>query len=361
MKFKKVTFPRSQDAEFVKTLRARVNEYFKENNISRYANGQMVFKTIFMILLYSVPYFLLVFGVADLWWEQMILWSFMGLGMAGIGLSVMHDANHGAYSRKAAINKILGHTINVLGGFDTNWKLQHNVLHHSYTNVHGMDQDIKSVSVLRFTPHDRRRWFHRFQFIYAWGFYSLMTLYWMTAKDFVQLNGFKRQNLADVRQKFGKLMSKMITWKAIYYLYIMAIPLIVVPGAWYWVLIGFVIMHLIAGSILSAIFQPAHVMPDTEFPVPTEKGTMENNWAIHQLLTTTNFAPKSRIFSWFVGGLNFQIEHHLFPNICHVHYKKISKIVKETAQEYGLPYYSQPNFAMALIEHTRFLKRLGKS
>lgn len=361
MQLKKITFPRSQDAEFVKTLRARVNDYFKENNISRYANGTMVFKTIFMLALYFVPYFLLVFGAADVFWEEMILWAFMGTGMAGIGLAVMHDANHGAYSRIPWVNTILGYTVNVLGGNAKNWKLQHNVLHHSYTNVHGMDEDIETIPVMRFTPHSKRYWFHRFQFIYAWFFYSLMTLFWMTAKEFIQLARYKKKNIADVRERWGVLLSELISWKVIYYVYIMAIPMYFTSGPWWYTLIGFVIMHLISGLILSAIFQPAHVMPDTDFPLPDDKGGMENNWAIHQLLTTTNFAPKSRIFSWYVGGLNFQIEHHLFPNICHVHYKKISKIVKETAQEYNLPYYSQPNFVMALAEHTRFLKKLGKA
>ena len=136
--------------------------------------------------------------------------------------------------------------------------------------------------------------------------------------------------------------------------------MIFAPVAWWVVLGSFVIMHLIAGFILSAIFQPAHVMPSSEYPLPTETGMIENDWAVHQLHTTCNFAPKARFFTWFVGGLNYQIEHHLFPSISHMHYRRISKVVKETAKEYGLPYHSQKTFFHALWYHGKMLYMLGR-
>jgi linoleoyl-CoA desaturase len=119
-------------------------------------------------------------------------------------------------------------------------------------------------------------------------------------------------------------------------------------------------MHYITGFILAVIFQPAHVIEGTEYPVPDDKGNMENNWAIHQLHTTTNFGHREKMFSWYVGGLNYQVEHHLFPNICHVHYRKIACIVKKTAEEFGLPYKSKDTFLQALIAHGRILKSLGQ-
>ena len=119
-------------------------------------------------------------------------------------------------------------------------------------------------------------------------------------------------------------------------------------------------MFAIKIFILAVIFQPAHVMEDTEFPVSEDGKTVQENWTIHQLKTTCNLASKSRFFSWFVGGLNYQIEHHLFPNICHVHYRKLSPIVMETAKEFEIPYHTMTTFSEALVRHGRMLYKLGR-
>jgi linoleoyl-CoA desaturase len=131
--------------------------------------------------------------------------------------------------------------------------------------------------------------------------------------------------------------------------------------SWQAVVMGFLILHFVAGLALSCIFQLAHVLESSEFPNPPDTRKMENNWAIHQLLNTADFAPKSRIMAWFIGGLNHQIEHHLFPHICHVHYKKLAKVVRETAQQYGIPYQVQPTFVHALVQHAKMLHKLGKA
>ncbi|MBI1307387.1 MAG: acyl-CoA desaturase [Bacteroidetes bacterium] len=358
----RITFPKPSAADFYNTARKRVHEYFKTNNIKIHANSQMVVKTIFMLSLYFVPYVLMVAGVVTNFWAILLMWVLMGVGMAGIGLSVMHDANHGAYSRKKKVNDYIGKVIWLIGGSAVNWKIQHNVLHHSYTNVDEFDEDIDPVSILRFSPHAELKKIHRMQHWYAWFLYGLMTLLWATFKDFNQLNRYKREDLIKTQSRsYKSLMTELIIVKIAYYAFIIAIPMLTLPVAWYWVIVFFLAMHFVAGLILAMIFQPAHVMPYTEFPLPDDQGNMENKWAIHQLLTTVNFAPKSRVFSWYVGGLNFQIEHHLFPNICHVHYKKISKIVRETATEFNLPYYSEPTFFAALSQHMKFLKKLGRA
>ena len=111
---------------------------------------------------------------------------------------------------------------------------------------------------------------------------------------------------------------------------------------------------------MAIVFQLAHVVEDVQQPLPTSEGNIENEWAIHQLQTTANFARNNRFINWFVGGLNFQVEHHLFPNICHIHYRKISYIVERTAREYGLPYHLKPSFISAVASHTRMLKVLGR-
>ena len=359
MSLNTVRFPKKENIDFVKTLRSRVNQYFKTNNISKYGDWRMVVKTFVMILLYFVPYAFIVSGALASAWAVTGAWALMGVGAAGIGLSIMHDANHGAYSKNEKVNRSLGYLMNLIGGNSTIWKIQHNVLHHSFTNVDGLDEDISGNKLLRFSPHAHWRAIHKYQFVYAWFFYSLMSLFWLTAKEFLQIYKYKNEGLTKPFGKFGRLLTGLIVWKVVYLIYMLAIPLIFSPVAWWITLSGFIGMHLVTGFILSIIFQPAHVMPDNQYPVADHAGNMENEWAVHQVLTTTNFAPKSRLFSWFVGGLNFQIEHHLFPNICHVHYKKISRIVQETAHEFNLPYHSQKTFLKALILHGSMLKQLG--
>ncbi len=357
---KPIKFSQIIGHDFNSTLKKRVRAYFKDNNISKHANTNMKIKTVFMVALYFTPYFLMILGVVTNIWLIALSWMFMGLGIAGIGLSIMHDANHGAYSKNDRVNFVIGRIINLVGGYAPTWKIQHNILHHTYTNIHGYDEDVSpAVSLLRFSPRDKYIPIHRFQFIYAWFFYSLMTLMWMTTKDFQQLFRYKKMGLTKTENiKFSKLMVELVWTKLVFYIYVIVLPILLIDIPWWATILFILMMQLIAGFILAIVFQPAHVVPETAFPEPVDL-TIENNWAIHQLETTSNFAPKSRILYWLVGGLNYQVEHHLFPNICHVHYKTLSKIVKTTAEEYGVPYYSEPTFFSALRSHGKMLRKLG--
>ena len=322
----------------------------------------MVIKTVVMFGLYFIPYALILGGVVTGLGWMFVLVLVMSLGLAGIGLSVMHDANHGAYSNTKWLNNLMGYSLNMVGANAFNWKIQHNVLHHTYTNVHEEDEDISPRGVLRLSPHSNWKWFHKYQFIYAWFLYGLMTIVWMVFKDFVRIiryqqNGLARSNNANIVKEWAILL----VTKVVYVSYIFIIPFLVTDLSGWQILFGILTMHYIAGFILAIIFQPAHVIEGTEYPLPDEHHKLENTWAVHQLHTTTNFGNRSRWFSWYVGGLNFQIEHHLFPNVCHVHYRKISGIVERTAREFNLPYKSATTFADALIGHARLLKQLGTS
>lgn len=354
------TFPRGQRDELFHALRKNVGQYFEENGISTHGDHRMVIKTIFMITLYLLPYVLMVSGVwnsVGLVWLGYIL---MGFGMAGIGMSVMHDANHGSYSSNPTVNRWVGNVLNLVGGLSLNWKIQHNKLHHSFTNVEGHDEDIAPPPFLRFCPHEKRYAAHRFQHIYAWFFYGLMTFAWVTIKDFRQLFDYRRRGLLGRHGKqFPQLLAQVILIKILYWSYALVLPLILLDiSAWH-IVGGFFLMHFIAGVVMGSIFQLAHVMPEMEFPQPNEAHQLEHQFAAHQLRTTNNFAPDSKILSWYVGGLNYQVEHHLFPNICHIHYPKIAPIVKQTAEEFGVPYNSVPSFRQALAYHADMLHQLG--
>lgn len=360
MQFSQVKFTKTHNEDFYKVLRKRVNQYFKENNVSRFANANMVVKTVFMISLYFVP-FVLLLTVVESTWLTMLMWILMGFGMSGIGLSIMHDANHNAYSKNLFVNKWLGRLINIVGGSDINWRIQHNVLHHTYTNVAGMDEDIDIGNLMRFSPNQKLLKGHRFQHIYAWFFYGLMTLMWAMTKDYSQYVRYKKRGLVATQGlSNGQMLTSIIVSKVIYLGVTLALPIIFSPVSWWVTVLFFIMMHFIAGLVLASIFQPAHVVPSSKFPVPDSSGNIDADWAVSQLMNTANFAPKARIFSWYVGGLNYQVEHHLFPNICHVHYRKISKIVRDTALEYNLPYYSYKTFFDALSGHAKMLRNLGK-
>ncbi|PCJ28331.1 MAG: acyl-CoA desaturase [Flavobacteriales bacterium] len=355
----RIKFSTTDRPEFAKELRSRVNAYFKEKNISKHANINMVIKTIFMLNLYFIPFFLIVFNITSNSWTVLGLWLLMSLGMAGIGFSIMHDANHGAYSKNKNVNKYLGYLINLIGGSSVNWKIQHNVLHHTYTNVANYDEDINGP-LMRFTYPVKRHKIHRFQQFYAWFLYCLITISWTVKKDFIQLKRYKRKDLIKTQNiSYKSAYTRLVFAKSFYISFIIIIPLIFSSQAWWLTLIFYFIMNFVCGFIISVIFQLAHVLTETSFPVPSSDGEIENNFAIHQLYTTANFAKKNLPLSWFVGGLNFQIEHHLFPNICHVHYRKISEIVKKTALEFNLPYYQNTLFG-AISSHTKHLTKLGK-
>ena len=351
----------SKQHDFFTTLNQRVNGYFKSNNISRNANSSMVVKTIVMFSLYFIPYGLILSGLFPSLFAYYGLNIIMGIGLAGIGMSVMHDANHGAYSNKQWVNDLLGYSLNLVGGNAFNWKVQHNVLHHTFTNIEGVDEDITPRGVLRFSPHTPWKSFHRFQFIYAWFFYGLLSFVWIVFKDYGRLSKYNKDGLVEKQKtKAWKEWSILLASKSFYFAYMIAIPMLVAPFAWYHILLGFLTMHYVAGFILAIIFQPAHVIEGTEYPMPDDKGNIYNTWAIHQLHTTTNFAQNNKLLSWYVGGLNYQVEHHLFSNVCHVHYKDLSAIVKETAHEFGLPYKTKARFRDAMMGHYRILKTLGK-
>lgn len=356
----KVRFVNKDKNQFFSILRKRVDQHFVDNNLSKHANGEMILKSVVLLCAYILPFvFMLAFhppmGVS------LVLWFVMGLGIGGIGMSIMHDANHGAYSANESVNKWVGRTINLAGAGVLNWKLQHNVLHHMYTNVVPLDQDIQDRLVVRLSPHTEVRGVHRFQWIYAFFFYGILTLYWVVGKDFVQHVVFTKSGVnTQTRRENIVTLIKLIALKVIYFVVLFFVPIYFFDFSFGEILAGFLLMHFTAGIVLTVIFQLAHTVEGTDHPLVNEHGVIENDWAIHQLQTTVNFSRRNKWISWYVGGLNFQVEHHLFPKICHVHYPDIAPIVKQTAEECGLVYMENETFNDALMSHVNTLRRFGR-
>jgi linoleoyl-CoA desaturase len=284
----------------------------------------------------------------------------MGIGMAGVGMNVMHDGNHGSFSKYSWINKLMGSSIYILAGNVFNWKVQHNVLHHTFTNIHGHDEDLEAGRILRFSRHAKWFPYHKFQHIYSVFLYGLLTINWAIFTDFQQMKRYTSRKLSYLNSKRpGLQWIGLIISKIVYFSIWIVVPIIFLNAPWWAIIIGFIAMHYTAGLILSTVFQLAHVIEDADMPKPDKSGTMKNTWAIHQLLTTVNFSTKNSFINWFTGGLNHQIEHHIFPHISHIHYANIGSIVKKTAQEFNLPYNEYQTTKSALFSHFRFLKQMG--
>jgi len=353
---KKISFPARSD--FYKILKRRVEEYFTDKQLPRTGTWRMFVKTGIILSWLAVSYLLLVFFSTSL--IMAIISAFaVAQGFVLVGFNIMHDANHGSYSRNKGVNNVLGFTLDLIGGSRMLWKQKHNILHHTYTNIDELDDDIHSNGLLRLSPRQEWRPWHRFQHLYAFPVYSLLTLSWITFSDF---NKFFTGRIGEYQLRKPSVPEATLFFltKLFYFGYMLVLPLLLHPILH--VLIAFVGIHLILGFTLSIVFQLAHTVEGNTFPTPHEEsGTIENEWAIHQVETTANFAPRNKLAAWYQGGLNFQIEHHLFSNICHIHYPAVSEIVQRTCREMGISYVSYPTVRSAVLGHFRFLRNLGKN
>jgi linoleoyl-CoA desaturase len=350
-----VTFNNSNQT-FYPAVKKAVETYFKDHNLKPTGNWRLYLKTVLGLLVAFSVYFFLLFGSYPIL-EGALLSVLFGFALVFIAFNTMHDACHDAYSRKKWVNKLMGYTMNGLGSNAFLWKIKHNILHHTYTNVEGIDDDIARHPVLRFCTSQKKHAHHRFQFIYMFFLYSMMTFIWMMVFDFHKY--FSRKINNTPINKIS-LNDHVIFWisKASYVLFYVIIPIVCV-GYQAWI-IGFILMHITLGLCLSIVFQLAHVVEKTSFEsVGDNAKIIETSWAEHEVKTTANFAPGNKIISFLCGGLNFQIEHHLFPRVSHIHYPSISKIVKEQCTIYAIPYNYYPSMYDAIKSHVRTMKKLG--
>ncbi|TDI76859.1 MAG: acyl-CoA desaturase [Bacteroidetes bacterium] len=353
----KITFAPRNASAFVTDVKKEVNEYFKSRGISKQANGLMILKTALILSLAVGAYLLIILQAFGLW-ATLGLCAVLGAGLAGMGFCVAHDALHGAYSSKPWVNKLLGYSFDFMGANGYMWKITHNVIHHTYTNIPGIDEDLTVSPLIRLSPEARRYWFHRYQHWFALPAYSLATINWLFMKDFQQ---FLKSDIGPyTSKKHPPFEIFTLIWTKLFVIsYQIVIPLLVMNVVWWQFIIGFVVMHMTAGVVLGLIFQLAHVVEGPEYLGPDEGGNMEHSWIIHEMHTTANFARQNKILSWYVGGLNFQIEHHLFPQVCSIHYPDISPIVKQVAHRHNVPYHDHPTLRASIASHFKMLRMLG--
>jgi linoleoyl-CoA desaturase len=351
---RKISFPLRLG--FYHELKQRVQTYFEKNGISPHADWRMILKTVVILAWLATSYVLLVFFSSSLILAVISAFA-VAQGFVLVGFNIMHDGAHGSYSKSKKVNWMMGFTLDLIGGSHIFWRHKHNILHHTYTNINELDDDIHVGNLMRFSPEQKRRPWHRFQHWYAFPLYGFMTLLWVSYGDFRKFFTGRIGDYELPKPSPGAAFLFFLT-KFFYFSYMLILPMFFHPVAY---VIGFfLLVHFVLGLTMATIFQLAHVVEDNAFPVPhPDSGEIENEWAIHEVETTANFAPKSRLAAWYCGGLNFQIEHHLFPRVCHIHYPAISKIVERTCREFGIKYMSYPTIRAAIVAHYQWLKKLG--
>lgn len=352
-----VTF-NTKEHPFFDELKKRVDQYFEKSGKNRWGDWKIYLKTTILLTTLAGIYFWLVFFTPGII-VSLILCALLGLTLAGIGFNVMHDSAHGSFSRYTWINNMMSYSLNLMGGDVHLWKTKHNMVHHSFTNIEGVDDDIDIQPVMRLNLHQKRYWIHRYQHIYGFIFYALNYLFWVFYFDYKKYFSGKIGGTKIKKYQFWDHVSFWAT-KLTYLFTFIVLPMMmvgVVPT-----LIGYLVLTCVCGIVIAIVFQLAHIVEETQFHSPADNNhKIEEEWAVHQLQTTSNFATKSKLVHWFTGGLNHQVEHHLFPRISHIHYPALSKIVKDTCKQFGIPYNEHATVMQAVRSHVVHLREIGRN
>ena len=350
------SLPFTQQRNFRRTLNERVNAYLRDNGIPARDVPAMYLKTAVMLAWWLGAYLLLLLGHFPPP-VNILLCLVWAMAIAAVGFNVMHDANHGGYSKRPRVNKLISLSAEMLGMSGFRWRVKHNVWHHTYTNIAGYDDDVEAMGWMRLTPRAPWKALHRAQ---AWYF---PVVYSMIGFDFI-MRDFMMALIgkSDANHVYPKMSAadKVTFWagKLFFFTIMFGLPLLVFP--WWQVLLGFLIVMLTLGLVMGIVFQLAHISGDAAFPEPVgDPPHIENEWAVHQVQTTVDFAPRNRLLSWYIGGLNFQIEHHLLPHICHLNYPRLAPIVAATCEEFGIRYTCYATWRAAFAAHWRELRLLG--
>jgi len=276
----------------------------------------------------------------------------MGLHMAWIGLNIQHDANHGAISKNPWVNRVLGITENWIGGSQVNWIHQHVVQHHLHTNDVHLDPDMHSTTYVRMNPLDPLMKHHLGQHVYFWLILPLYGL-WVVLQSIMDLIKGSHHTPMSPLLKGERLFD--LSMEALVVLRWVVLP-VYVTGGFSVLLNHSVPMYLVAGGYLSFFFMISHnfvgAQALTDTTRPSNKGCDKNSFLYKQCATSSNLA------GWWLcqlnGGLNYQIEHHLFPGMNHCHYPTIAPIVRQFCKERNIPYTHFPSVMdnwMSTVSH----------
>ena len=400
----------SWDSEFYPVLKQRVVAKLNEVGVDlRGGSGSILYKGLFLMVGFWGCLFQMYtansFAAASFWSIA------MGIFASFIGTCIQHDGNHGAFSKRKWLNKCAGWTLDMIGASGFTWEIQHMLGHHPYTNVLDFHEDVQkqkgvdspmhekdqesdpdvfsSFPLMRMHPTHVPSWFHRYQHLYAPLLFSLMTVAKVFQQDF-EVAMSKRLYHIDAHCRYGSMLNILRFWlmKVVSLGYMVAVPCYfhgIIKGS-----ALFMIGHFACGEMLATMFIVNHVIEGVSFGLKNVEGekfqptTVEgstpmeqtraeamkkcggltevplNDWAAVQCQTSVNWSPGSWFWNHFSGGLSHQIEHHLFPSICHTNYVHLHEVVKQTCEEYGVPYQAEHSLYTAYGKMIAHLKFLGK-
>lgn len=340
---------------FQAELRRRVDEHLAATGTEALDDPLLYLKAGAILGWFAISWVLLVF-FATSWISALLLSLSLGFAGAGIGFNLMHDGSHGAYSRHAWINRFMALTLEILGGSSFIWKWKHNVVHHTYPNLGGIDDDLEIGPWVRIAPHQPRRPIHRYQQFYMWFLFGLLPFKWYL----IDIRNYRRNCIGKQRLPHCRARDRFvfIAGKVLLPLWTIVIPLS--RHAPYIVALFMFLSLATMGVVLSVTFLLAHCVEDAQCPSLPSSRRVASEWAVHQAETAVDFAPRNKLLSWYLGGLNFQIEHHLFPQISHTRYPSLAPVVQQTCAEFGVRYVVRPSLTAAIVAHFRWLTLMGR-
>jgi linoleoyl-CoA desaturase len=347
----------NQDTAFHRTLRERADDYFRRTGRPRRGNREVYVKAAVILSCFAASYLALAF-LARNFWQGLPLAVLLGLSITGIGFNIMHDGGHRSFSERQWINRLAAMTLDMIGVSSYVWHWKHAMFHHNYVNIAGYDPDINVGILARFAPHQKRLRLHRWQHLYVWALYSFLVPKLQLFNDFATVISGRIHSHHIPRPKRWDLFV-FVGGKAFFFTLAFALPLLYHPLPV--VLFYYALTVLIMGLPLSVVFQLPHCTGRSDFPLPDQVSReMKNSWAVHQAQVTLNYDRHSRIRTWFFGGLNFHLEHHLFPSICHINYPGMAELVEETCRQFGVKCAEHRTFWTGLAEHYRWLREMGR-
>lgn len=343
----------SSDKDFTSSLKREVDNYFENNHIRKRDVPKMYFKSFVILVWFFLSYVLLMSQVSLI--GGLICAVSLALAATGVAFCIQHDGGHKGYSNRKIINRLTSWTLDMVGASSYLWHYKHSIFHHTYTNIENYDTDISVGKPIRLSPYQERKWYHRWQHLYSWPLYAFMGVRWHLYGDYHDL-AVGSIGPHKIERPKGLELAIFVSGKSVSTFMMLALPMFFFY--WWLVIIFYLLVTGIMSLVMATVFQLAHVVDKSKF-VLYDEGLVEDSWMVHQIKTTVNFSRKSRLMTWYLGGLNYQIEHHLFPRICHVHYPELSRIVEQKCLEYEIPYNDHGSFWDGIKSHYRWLKKMG--
>jgi linoleoyl-CoA desaturase len=341
-------------SSFPKVLRRRLEKFFADGNISPKADRTMWVKIAAGVAVLAGSWIAL-YAFKPASWKFVAFYLLGGIAQTFLLLNIAHDSNHNAISSVSSVNKTLNYVFDVCGINSYMWRILHHRGHHSCVNVHGEDDALTGRGILRFTPHEPRRPLQRFQHMYVLFLYALFSLDYVFVRDFECFFFPSHDYLKRTRHPLREY-AILFAGKAFYLTYMLILPVVLLGKSPLLVAGAFLLVHLVIGLSVALVFQTTHTIDSTYFPSSRDEF---DNSVYHIFATTADYATANPVVGWLTGGLNHHIAHHLCPFVCHTHYAPLTRIVKETAEEFGVPYRQHPTMTRAIWHHLILLKQLG--